>query len=180
MGLGRRQDTHFVGQNASALPRPALAGARDGFHPPEGPPLPLSLKGPSGKAKKIKRNYEMNKSVNLKTRITEDLHESVKVRAEKEGVSVSHLTRDLIKFGLDGISQADKIMLKQTHQDLCDLMQKNVQIGSNLNQIAYHLNSGKLADMNGLKEAHSEMREQFASTIKAMSTLKSEIDKRVR
>lgn len=122
----------------------------------------------------------MSKSINLKTRITEELHEAIKARAEAEGVKVSRLTRDFIRFGLKGLDPAAVALLKKAHQDLNELKLSSVQIGGNLNQIAYHLNSGGRLIPADLQGEHENLVNLFKEVIGQIEGLTDEIKRLAR
>lgn len=98
-------------------------------------------------------------------RLDEELAACLEERANEKGKNKSALIRDLVQSGLYDFDESGIEVLQQVHKTLVDLKIGFSQIGGNLNQIAYHLNSeGKLVPAE-LQENHKEIQDFFAKTV---------------
>ncbi|WP_320173407.1 plasmid mobilization relaxosome protein MobC [Maridesulfovibrio sp.] len=110
-------------------------------------------------------------------RLDEELATCLKERANEKGQNKSALIRDLVKSGLYDLDEPAIEQLKLIFKTLLELKLGFSQIGGNLNQIAYHLNSeGKLVPAE-LQENHKELQELFAETVGSVDEAFREIRK---
>ena len=110
-------------------------------------------------------------------RLDEELATRLEDRATEKGKNKSALIRDLVQSGLYNFDESGIEVLQQVHKTLADLKIGFGQIGGNLNQIAYHLNSKGKVIPSELQENHKEIQELFAETVGEVSEAMREIRK---
>ena len=110
-------------------------------------------------------------------RLDEELANLLEDKAAEKGQNKSALIRDLVKSGLYDLDEAAIEQLKLIFKTLIELKKGFGQIGGNLNQIAYHLNSeGRLVPAE-LQQNHEELQELFAETVSSVNEAFREVRK---
>ena len=105
------------------------------------------------------------------TRISEEEYEEWKRRSELLGITLSEYIRSAVRK-----SKTDIIIKKQIEIDpLIEIAAQYGKIGSNINQIAHHLNSGAIWTKRVLENLNNNLDEMYRVT-KRLSKVVDEIN----
>ena len=105
------------------------------------------------------------------TRISEDEYEEWKQRAEMLGITLSEYIRSTIRKSKTEVTVKQKVEIKP----LIDIASQYGKIGSNINQIAHHLNSGEEWS-DQLRESMEEALTELRAEVKKLAKVVDEIN----
>ena len=105
------------------------------------------------------------------TRISEDEYEEWKRRAEMLGITLSEYIRSTIRKSKTEVTVKQKVEIKP----LIDIASQYGKIGSNINQIAHHLNSGEEWS-DQLRESMEEALTELRAEVKKLAKVVDEIN----
>lgn len=105
------------------------------------------------------------------TRISEEEYEEWKRRAEMLGITLSEYIRSTIRKSKTEVILNQKVEIKP----LVEIASQYGKIGSNINQIAHHLNSGEEWS-DQLRESLEETLTELRAEVKIMAKVVDEIN----
>ena len=105
------------------------------------------------------------------TRISEEEYEEWKRRAEMLGITLSEYIRSTIRKSKTEVTVKQKVEIRP----LIEIASQYGKIGSNINQIAHHLNSGEEWS-DQLRESLEETLTELRAEVKLMAKVVDEIN----
>lgn len=105
------------------------------------------------------------------TRISEEEYEEWKRRAEMLGITLSEYIRSTIRKSKTEVTVKQKVEIRP----LIEIASQYGKIGSNINQIAHHLNSGEEWS-DQLRESLEETLTELRAEVKIMAKVVDEIN----